>query len=261
MTELTLSKVTYRGILHAVSAGWSQGTLVGLIGPNGAGKTTLLRIAAGVARQDAGEVELDGRSIARLSVRARAQEIAYLPQQIPDNVPFTVREFVAMGRYAHRERPSRSRQSHRDAVDGALAQMNLVDEADVPMYALSGGERQRVGVARCLAQRTRVLLLDEPIASLDLYYQLDILTRLRALAESGYLVVIAIHHLELAVRFCDEFLLLDGGRVYASGTADQVITQRSLADVFHVAARTYRDPEQGTLRFFATTFASGSEPR
>lgn len=254
MTHLALSGVSYQHILRDIDADWVGGQVVGLIGPNGAGKSTLLRTSAGVLRQDKGSIRLDGHDLNRLSVRARACEIAYLPQQIPADVPFTAREFVAMGRYAHKTR------GH-DIVDGALEQMNLLDYVDAPMHTLSGGERQRAGIARCLAQESRVLLLDEPTASLDLYYQMDILQQLQRLAREGYLVVIAIHHLELAIRFCDQFLLLDAGRVYAAGEASEVISEQALADVFGIVARTYRDPFADSLRLSVFATHPGVRPK
>lgn len=245
MTRLTLSGVSFGTIVEDISVGWNAGQLVGLIGPNGAGKSTLLRLMAGVRSPDQGRVELDGQDIRQLGTRARARAIAYLPQQIPEDVPFSVYEFVRMGRYSH---PGSTAADNEAAVREALRRMNLEHEADVPLTSLSGGERQRAGVARCLAQESRVLLLDEPIASLDLYYQLDILQHLQNLTESGYLVVLAIHHLELAIRFCSDLLLLHKGKTYGSGEVQEVLSEEALADVFGVSARTYWDPFVDSLR-------------
>ncbi|MDQ0188947.1 ABC transporter ATP-binding protein [Alicyclobacillus cycloheptanicus] len=239
--RLVLSGVSYLSILHHISATFSGGQVVGLIGPNGAGKSTLLRIAAGVLPASEGTVTLDGVNLSTLHPRDRARRLAYLPQHLPNDIPFTVRDFVEMGRYAHRS-------ANAGVVDAALVQMNLTTFADAPMDTLSGGERARAGIARCLAQESRVLLLDEPIASLDLYYQVDILRQLRTLAQRGYLVVIAIHHLELAIRFCDQFLLLHCGYVRRQGTVTEVMTECALEEVFGIRAKTFHDPHTGVLR-------------
>lgn len=267
---LELSDVSYLDIVHGVSTRLDGGQLIGLLGPNGAGKSTLLRLATGVLTPTAGCVQIGEQDMRSFNPRDRARQIAYLPQQLPDDIPFTVREFVEMGRYAHRAvdrvpsasawrtsavrqqqadtSSTRQRPSGRAVVDSALQRMSLTNWADAPMRTLSGGERQRAGIARCLAQESRVLLLDEPIASLDLYYQVDILQQLRKLAEEGYLVVVAIHHLELAIRFCSRFLLLHCGRMVRHGDVSEVMTEEALAEVFRIQARTYRDPFTGTLR-------------
>lgn len=240
--RLELVRVSYLHILHEVSATFSGGQIIGLIGPNGAGKSTLLRVTAGVLPKSSGVITLDGQDVSGLKAKARARRISYLPQQLPDDISFTVREFVEMGRYVHQT-------DERGMVNEALAQMKLTSWADAPMHTLSGGERARAGIARCLAQESRVLLFDEPIASLDLYYQMDILKQLRRLAQIGYLIIIAIHHLELAIRFCDQFLLLHCGRVYQQGDAVTVMQESTLAEVFGIHAKTYPDPYTGALRF------------
>lgn len=245
MTHVVLSGVTYRTIVEDITATYTAGQMVGLVGPNGAGKSTLLRLLSGVRLPDGGRVELDGQDIHALDTKARARAVAYLPQQIPEDVPFTVYEFVRMGRYSH---PGSSTAENDAAVHQALTRMSLESVAEAPLASLSGGERQRAGIARCLAQGSRVLLLDEPIASLDLYYQLDILQHLRDLTQVGYLVVLAIHHLELAIRFCTHLLLLHHGRTYAMGRVTEVLTEQALREVFGVAARTYKDPFADSIR-------------
>lgn len=250
---LTFQNVSRGHAIDGVTLAWRAGQLVGLIGPNGAGKSTLLRLAAGVWNPDQGEVLLDGHPIRRWSHRDRARRLAYLPQQVPDDVPYTVREYVEMGRYAHRHFRLGQQGPKRNAVDQALERANLTHLAHVPMQRISGGERQRAGLARCLAQESSVLLLDEPISNLDLHYQLEIFQHLQSLAADGYLVVLAIHHLELAAQFCTELALLHEGKLHSSGCPSDVLTQATMQHAFGVRAIPFLDPHHKALRFSYST--------
>ncbi|MCL6626927.1 ABC transporter ATP-binding protein [Alicyclobacillus shizuokensis] len=256
--------------LQAVSARWRGGQVIGVVGPNGAGKSTLLRLIAGVLPAATGTVSLSGRPLRGLASRERARWLAYLPQQLPEDCPFTVREFVEMGRYAHRS-PWGGVGGHGwQVIHDSIARMGLGSYEDVPLSQLSGGERQRAGVARCLAQESPVLLLDEPISNLDVHYQLDMLQRLRELADAGRLVVVAIHHLEFAARYCSQLLLLDKGRVYACGRPQEVLTAAALRDVFGVEAEVFTDahahlrftylyPREGDAQRPSTAVQAGEE--
>jgi len=237
----------YHPILRDICAEFAPGEMVGLVGPNGAGKTTLLRTMAGVLRPTGGTVQVMGEPVHAREPRWRARRVAYLPQFLPDEIPFTVREFVEMGRYSHAPRGVLDR-ADAAAVDEALAVMGLRRYEDTPLAHLSGGERQRAAIARCLAQGAPILLLDEPIASLDIHYQLDILVRLRALAAEGRLVIAALHHLELALSHCHRTVCLHRGRLVADGSPDKVFTPALLRAVFRVDARPFRDPHTGALR-------------
>jgi ABC-type cobalamin/Fe3+-siderophores transport system ATPase subunit len=245
---LEVQEVWYQGILHGISRTWPAGRLVGLVGPNGAGKSTLLRILAGIWVPTGGSVRVEGMTVHQLPPRRRARRLSYLPQHLPDDIPFSVREFVEMGRYAHRPRIGGLTRADRQAVEAALNRLNLRDHGDDPLSRLSGGQRQRAAIARCLAQESRVLLLDEPVSNLDLYYQWDILRLLRELADEGRLIVMAIHHLELAAAFCDELLLLQEGRVHSAGPPALVLTPAAVRSVFGVDVNVFRDPFTGHLR-------------
>lgn len=245
---LRVERVSFSHILKDIDLTCKRGELVGLIGPNGAGKSTLLRILAGIWPPSRGQVYLGGRYLQRLSARERAKRIAYLPQQMPENVMFTVEQYVEMGRYAYRSPWAGLGKESRQAVEYALETLNLRPYRDEFMEHLSGGERQRVGIARCIAQGSPVILLDEPVSNLDVFYQLDIFTRLQHLTEAGYLVIAAIHHLELAARFCTKLVLIHQGSVYAQGEPGAVLTESALRDVFHVTAKTFSDPHGGFLR-------------
>ncbi len=244
-----IHQLSFDEILHPVSATWASGQMVGIVGPNGAGKSTLLRMVAGIWTPTTGSVNLNQVPLTHLSVKDRARNIAYLPQQISDECPYTVHDFVEMGRYAHRSAWGGLTKKGRSAVHQAIVQMGLHKYVDVPLSQLSGGERQRAAVARCLAQESPTLILDEPISNLDIYYQIDILERLKKLADSGYLVVLSIHHLEFAARYCTNVMLLHEGTVYAQGAVGDVLSETAVADVFSVQVKRFRDPYGNYLRF------------
>lgn len=249
MTELQINNVSYGTAIRGVSENWSGGNLVGLLGPNGAGKSTLLRMIAGIWQPDAGQISLDQAGIHAMAHRQRARRIAYLPQSLPDDVGYTVREFVEMGRYPYHRSLGGLTPDCVRAVSRALTKLDLSNHADKPLARLSGGERQRVSLARLLAQETDVLLLDEPISSLDLHYQLEFLSILHTLAAEGLLVVAALHHLEFAAQFCSHVVLLRDGQNVASGAPHEVLTAAHIAQVFRTPVDIFLDPFQQRLRF------------
>ena len=220
-----------REVLRGIRVRHSGGALVAVVGPNAAGKTTLLRCLAGLLRPTRGAVYLDDRPVHRLPARIRARRIAYVPQRPGLYAPYTVRETVALGRYAAGPDPS--------AVDTALAQTGLLELAGRRWSELSAGQQQRAVIARALAQLggPGLLLLDEPTAALDLRHALDTLQVLRARTRSGTLVVATIHDLNLAAAFAQEIWLLDAGRLVYAGPADEALRPRRLAAVFQVGFR------------------------
>ncbi len=225
-----------RAVLDGVSLVAAPGALVGLIGPNAAGKTSLVRLLAGLAVPDAGRVTLDGRPLSALGPVARARAVAYLEQDAVCHWPLAVRRLVALGRLPWLGPFARPGPADAAAIDRALADAEIAPLADRPVTTLSGGERARVFLARALAGVPRVLLADEPVASLDPYHQMKVMELLRAQAARGGAVVAVLHDLTLAARFCDRLVLLDRGRVVAEGAPPAVLTAETLARVYGVAA-------------------------
>ena len=234
-------------LLDRVNLAADRAQLVGLIGPNGAGKSTLLRAIAGILGHDHGTVLLDGAEIGSLSPRDIASNLALVPQIAPYTHSFTSLELVLMGRYPHLGRFQIESESDRDIARSAMALTETEKLSDRTLDTLSGGERQRVFVSRALAQKPRVLLLDEPTSNLDILHQLKVLGLVRRLVDTGLTAIAAIHDLHLAARYCDLLVLLSGARVAATGTPEQVLSPENIESAFGVRSAVYRDERTGSL--------------
>jgi iron complex transport system ATP-binding protein len=210
-----------------------HGQVTALLGPNGAGKTTLLRAIAGLTRYD-GVIAVDGIDAHSLDRRSRARQIGYVPQQSRLDSPLSVFEVVAQGRHAHRDGLGALKPSDRASVDDALRRTDAVDLASRSFLELSHGERRRVLIARALATGARLVLLDEPTASLDVGYALACFRLIRNLVAVGAAVVVALHDLDHALRFCDAAVLLETGRVAAHGAISDVITAELISRIYGV---------------------------
>ena len=238
----------YRGraVFRGVSLDARAGEVLAVLGPNGAGKTTLLRAMAGLARPTAGAVLLEGRDLAGYRAGEVARLVAFATQGMAPDWPFTVREFVSLGRAPHRGwwRPLAA--DDRAAVDEALARLMLEDLGERPVNELSGGEWQRVRLAKGLAQAPRILLLDEPTAHLDPRFQYELLSAARSLArERGLAVVLSMHDLNLAGTWADRLALLAGGRLLADGPPEAVLTPDLLAEAYGIRLSVAPHPSTG----------------
>jgi iron complex transport system ATP-binding protein len=223
-----------RGVDLDLHAGAGAGELLALVGPNGAGKTTLMRLLAGVWSPTEGAALLDGLELRELPRRRAARRIAYVPQTTSPASDFTVRELVAMGRYAHQGWLAAPAPRDLAAVRAALQRCDALHLAERSASRLSGGELQRVWIARCLATEADLLVLDEPTANLDVAHVLEVMELLVALARSGRGVAIALHDLGLARRYADRAALLHQGRLVASGLATDVLSAERIEEVFGV---------------------------
>lgn len=223
-----------REVLKGVSASFQPDALTGVIGANGAGKTTLLRALAGLVAPKSGRISLEGAPIGSFDRREAARRVGYLAQKQEPAFPFRADETVMMGRYPHQGRLAPETDADRAAVDAALRDVDAADLAGRAINELSGGELQRVLIARTLAAQTPVLLLDEPFANLDVRHCLDILEILRAQAREGRTVVVSVHDLNLAHRFCDQLLLLYEGEILAQGDVNDVLTRQLIEKAFQV---------------------------
>lgn len=232
-------------VVHGVDLEVRAGEVLALLGPNGAGKSTLLGTLAGDHRPAAGDVELAGRPVDRWSVRDLARHRAVLPQHTAVSFPFTVAEVVAMGRAPWAGTPQEVDDDA--AVAEALEACDVTHLADRTVPTLSGGERARVGLARVLAQRVGLLLLDEPTAALDLHHQEMVMARARTHADAGGAVVVVLHDLTLAGAWADRLCLLSRGTVAAAGEPADVLTPEGLSAVYGCAVDVVPHPRTGHL--------------
>jgi iron complex transport system ATP-binding protein len=220
-----------RPVLHDVSLVARPGRVLGLLGPNGSGKTTMLRTLYGSLRPAAGTVSVGDRPLASLSARTIARHLAVVVQETGGESVLTVEEMVTLGRLPRLGTFGRAGDADRSVVAAALLRVGADHLADRAFAELSGGERQRVLVARALAQQADFLLLDEPTNHLDIRYQHEVLGLVRDVATSA---VIVLHDLNLAARYCDDLVLLDRGRVAASGSPDEVLDPDLLERVYGI---------------------------
>jgi iron complex transport system ATP-binding protein len=234
-------------VLDQVDLTLSGPGVVALVGRNGSGKSTLLKVAAGLLRGEGIEVSICDRSLADLSVREAAGLVAWVPQRAETVFAMTLREMVRVGRY-RMNRPLRTPPSEEDAVSHALRSVGLDGLAERIVDTLSGGEWQRALIARAVAQDAPVLLLDEPVASLDLQYQDEVYRLLGKLAAAGRLVLVADHHLEVAASYAGRILGLKDGRIVADGTPGEVLTSKRIEEIFGVRVRVFSDPVSGSPR-------------
>ncbi len=237
-----------QSILHDISFDVQAGTFVGLIGPNGAGKSTLIKLIAGLLPLKEGQLILSGQNSHNLTRRQRALLMAYVPQSIELHFPFSVREVVRMGRFAHRTGLLANDAQNEQSVSLSIQTMDLQSLAGHPFTALSGGEKQRTVIASALAQESGLLLLDEPTSALDLRHQQLILTQLKQQVQSQKKTTLFVtHDINLAAQFCDRLLLMHEGRIVADGTPEEVLRFQLIQQVYGVKVYIDINPLTDTL--------------
>lgn len=223
-------------VLNGIDCALQPGMVTGIIGPNGAGKSTLLRAMTNLLPATAGRALLNGRPVETIDEPERARLIAYLPQGQNVHWPLTVERLVALGRLPHLAPFSRLTDSDHEAIDRAMAEADVLHLANRVATELSGGERSRVLLARALSVEAPALIVDEPLAALDPGHQLATMALLQRQAQAGKLVVVVMHDLTMASRFCDRLLLIAQGRLAADGTAADVLSADILRTVYGVEA-------------------------
>lgn len=240
-SRLTVENLSFfygnRPILKNVSLAVAPGELVSILGHNGSGKTTLLRCISGYLKPKEGAVRIGEDAVSSLSSKALARRMALVPQSPVMEFDFTVRDIVLMGRNPHLKRFSGETETDYAVADAALARTGMDALADRSVLTLSGGEWQRTIIARAICQKSELMLLDEPVASLDIKHQIEILRLVRSLCrESGVSALCVMHDVNLSAHYSDQILLLKQGEALACGAPGSVITAPLLAEAYGIEA-------------------------
>lgn len=253
MSALSLSHVMVRRgartVLDDVSVTFAAGRLTAVIGPNGAGKSTMLDVAAGLLKPASGSVRLGREDLGTIGRKSLARRRAYLPQRADMEWPISVERVVALGLTPSLPAFGGVPQDLLPAIDRALEACDLLPLRDRPATSLSGGELARTLFARAIVNDPELLIVDEPTAGLDPRHALDVALRLRARANDGRTVVMAIHDLDLALNHADDVVAMLGGQVLFAGPVAEVVTADSLGTLYEMGVRLTRDAEGIAIRF------------
>lgn len=243
----------YRGapVFAGLDLEVDEGEMTAVLGPNGSGKTTLVRLAVGHLEPSAGAVTLQGKRLTEIASRGRARTVSVVPQESHLAFDFKVRDVVLMGRAPHQGILGIDVDDDREIARESMAQTGVAHLAERHFQELSGGERQRVVIARALAQRPRLLLLDEPTAFLDLKHRLSVYALLGRLnRDLGITIMVVSHDINLAARHCDRVVLLHRGAVAGDGPPEEVLTVENVRAVYGVDVDVRRDPDSGRAYVF-----------
>jgi len=222
-----------------------DGEFIGLLGANGSGKSTILKLASGILKPGEGLIKLWGKPLHTYNNRDRAKLLCYFPQLLDINLPFTVRELVNMGLYPYDISPELT-------VDEALSQVGLEDKSESYITNLSGGERRRAFIAMTLVQGAGLLLLDEPLANLDIKYQIELLKLLKELKkEKNISIIMALHDINIALQFEKVMLIKDGG-ILGIGSPEEVLTGTLLKKAFDTDIEIRKMDSGGTYISYLT---------
>jgi len=238
MTGVDFSYEKEKPFIEEISLSVDNREFIGLLGANGSGKSTLLKLASGIYRPLKGTVDLWGKELHDYRNRDRAKLLSYFPQFLDMSIPFTVREFVGMGTYPYDTLPELT-------VDDAIEMVGLSEYAESLTTNLSGGERRRVYIAMTLLQGAGLVLLDEPLANLDIKYQIELLRLLKDLREKRDITLImALHDINIAFQF-DRIIMIKEGRILGSGPPETVLTRELLNEAFDVDIELKREDTGG----------------
>lgn len=240
-------KVAYDGIvaLDGLCLSMADGEFVGLIGPNGSGKSTLVRVMSGIIRPDEGSIELRDRPLLDMSRNEIARTVAVVPQESHFFLDFSCLDIVLMGRNPYLRRFQSETEEDYEVAMNAMRVTDTVHLKERGINEISGGEKQRVVIARALAQRPKVLLLDEPTAHLDIDHEVEIFDLLKRLNGEGLTILVVSHDVNVAAEYCGRILLMVKGKIAAEGTPEDVITPQILRSVYGARIVVGKNPGTG----------------
>ncbi|MFH1414568.1 MAG: ABC transporter ATP-binding protein [Elusimicrobiota bacterium] len=230
-------------VLRDISFNVNSGEIIGIVGPNGSGKTTMLRAITAIINPVSGTIRIDGKDTSKTSIREMARRVAVVSQGVEDSY-MTVEEFVLMGRIPYYGRLQFFETSRDEELAAKYMEMSGISKLkDHALKEISGGERQLAMIARALCQETKLILLDEPTAHLDISHQSAILDLIRELKkEHGITVVMVLHDLNLASEYCDRLVLINNGRVHSAGEPGEVLSYKNIEEVYKTVVVVKENP-------------------
>jgi len=237
-------------VIHNVSFILKEGEFLGIIGPNGAGKSTILRILCRILIIKTGTITVFNKDINSLAQKELAHLFGFVPQETHFGLDFSVEDIILMGRYPYLRPFQRETKNDCEAVERAIQYANIEEFRRRRINSLSSGERQRVVIARVLAQKPNILLLDEPTSHLDLKHQYDIMRLLKELNSQGMSVIIVNHDLNLASLYCQRLILMHHGKIYAEGTPQSLINEKTIKEVYNTAVKIVTHPDKNLPQIF-----------
>lgn len=229
-----------KSVLQDVNAKINKGEIVGIIGCNGAGKSTLLKTIRGLLPKQSGEILYFGRKLESFSEKELAREVAYLQQNVEVGFGYTGKDIVLAGRYPYMKWWKGESISDEELALKCMEYTGTKELAERPVNEVSGGQKQRILLAKVLAQQTPILFLDEPTTGLDMVYQEEIFRFSKALAKMGKTILMVVHELNLAAKYCSRIILLGEGTVIADGRPDNVFTEKILSKAYNAPVRVIR---------------------
>ncbi|MFP4497881.1 MAG: ABC transporter ATP-binding protein [Vulcanimicrobiota bacterium] len=241
--ELSFSYNKDRNILSGINLEVESGDFLAIMGPNGAGKTTLFNLLSAADSPTGGSVLLEDENIRNLKRKEIAKKIGYVPQNTQVDFPFTCEEIVLMGRFAYLTGLGIEKETDKKIALEAMEKTGITHLAQRKIHQLSGGERQRVFIAQAIASQPRILMLDEPIAFLDIRYKVQILNLIRELNESGITIITILHDLNLALRYARTGVLLKDGKVFSAGKPVDILTPQNIKTVYEIEVEKVVSPD------------------
>ncbi|MEZ8824398.1 Fe(3+) dicitrate ABC transporter ATP-binding protein FecE [Vibrio amylolyticus] len=233
-------------IIPNLSVSIPKGKITALIGPNGCGKSTLLKTLVRINKPSSGKVLFKGKPLSNYGDKTLARSLSLLPQILVNPEGITVRKLVEYGRSPYVSHWGRLGQEDKNIVEQAMQDTGVLAYADKPVESLSGGQRQRAWIAMVIAQDTDIVLLDEPTTYLDMSHQVELMNLMQQMNNNGKTVVVVLHDLNQACRYCDHLIVLDRGCKVTEGSPDEVMTEQLLNRVFDLKANVFRDPIANT---------------
>ncbi len=245
-------KISYdkKEVVHGIDLHLKKGEILSIVGPNGCGKSTVLKAIARLLKPTSGEILLDDKNIRHIKTKKIAKKMAILPQirKTPDD--FDVETLIRYGRYPHSNITGKLSSEDKEIVNWALEKTGMTHHRNHKLTELSGGERQRAWIAMALAQKTDIIILDEPTTFLDLSHQLEVLELIKTLnKEENVTILLVLHDLNQAMRYSDRIYVMKEGNIVFSGRPEDVINKESLDQVFKIDSDFYEDSRNKTPYF------------